>query len=61
MEKSIAFFIRIQLKIKIFKNLCYLILKQKLCELYKNCLWRFNIIIERKQMTNTGKETRVKL
>ena len=28
---------------------------------YKNCLWRFNMIIERKQMTNIGKETRVKL
>jgi len=35
MEKSIAFFIRIQLKIEFFLNLCYLILRQKLCELYK--------------------------
>jgi hypothetical protein len=30
MEKSIAFFIRIQLKIEFFLNLCYPILKQKM-------------------------------
>jgi len=35
MEKSIAFFIRIQLKIEFFLNLCYLILRQKLRELHK--------------------------
>ena len=35
MEKSIAFFVKVQVKIERFINLCYLILRQKLRELYK--------------------------
>ena len=35
MEKSIAFFVKVQVKIERFINLCYLILRQKLHELYK--------------------------
>ena len=30
MEKSIAFFVRVQVKIEKFINLCYLILRQKM-------------------------------